>query len=248
MIDSYDLNIKAILLRKQLGIDSNSPIDVLAVLQSIENLTLVFLPMGENLSGLCIKNNKTPIIAINSSMSIGRQRFSMGHELFHLYFEEENHLPVCSINIGTGNEIEQIADQFSSLFLIPPIALKEAIEKFAKNKIGIEEIVSLEQYFGVSRQAILYRLVKENFLTQNESNQYRQNIILSAITFGYDDTLYKPLSDNKKYGTYGYYIKKANQLVEKEIISNSKYEELLLTAFRSDIVYGNDFSEGELID
>ncbi|HBR29854.1 MAG TPA: hypothetical protein DD734_08105 [Firmicutes bacterium] len=41
--------------------------------------------MGDHLSGMCIKNDGNPIIAINFSMSVGRQRFSMAHELVQPY-------------------------------------------------------------------------------------------------------------------------------------------------------------------
>lgn len=90
-------------------------------------------------------------------MSVGRQRFSMAHELFHLYFDENEHSTVCSMKIGYGNEVEKVADQFASYFLMPPVALSEAIKKVqgsSADSLGIKEIVKLEQYFGVSRQAM----------------------------------------------------------------------------------------------
>jgi hypothetical protein len=47
--------------------------------------------------------------------------------------------------------------------------------------------------------------------------------------------------------TYGRYIKRAEELLERRLISEGKYEELLLEAFRADLVYGLD-ERGELID
>jgi hypothetical protein len=88
LIDKLTLCTKALSLRKELGEDTTSPIDIFSLAHSIPQLTLVFYPMGEHLSGLCIKNDGYPVIAINSSMSVGRQRFSMAHELYHLYYDE----------------------------------------------------------------------------------------------------------------------------------------------------------------
>jgi len=251
LIDKLDLCTKALSLRKELGEDSSSPIDIFTLAHTISRLTLVFYPMGDHLSGMCIKNYGNPVIAINSSMSIGRQRFSMAHELYHLYYDESKQTTVCAIKIGTGIETEKAADQFASYFLMPPVALAESIKRIhdnSKENLGIKEIVMLEQYFGVSRQALLCRLIDDNMLTTQQANQFRQGVIRSAVNLGYDDSLYKPLPADKQYKTYGYYIQKAEELYQRDIISTGKYEQLLLTAFRSDLVYGDEFEGGELND
>jgi Zn-dependent peptidase ImmA (M78 family) len=251
LIDKLDLSTKALSLRKELGEDTTSPVDIFSLAYTISKLTLVFYPMGDHLSGMCIKNDGNPVIAVNSSMSVGRQRFSLAHELFHLYFDESEQSTVCAMKIGSGNEVEKAADQFATYFLMPPLALSEAIKKIlsiATENLGIKEIVKLEQYFGVSRQAMLYRLIEDNKLTFDEADKYRQGVIRSAINLGYDDSLYKPLPENKQYKTYGYYIQQAEELLDKDLISTGKYEQLLLTAFRPDLVFGEEFEGGELND
>ena len=95
MIDKLELCTKALSLRKELGEDTTSPVDIFSLAHTIPQLTLVFYPMGDHISGICIKNNGDPVIAINSSMSLGRQRFSMAHELFHIYFDQNEHTTVC---------------------------------------------------------------------------------------------------------------------------------------------------------
>ena len=47
--------------------------------------------------------------------------------------------------------------------------------------------------------------------------------------------------------TYGRYIKQAEELLKRGLISDGKYEELLLEAFRADLVYGLE-EVGELVD
>ena len=44
----------------------------------------------------------------------------------------------------------------------------------------------------------------------------------------------------KGYFTTGEYIRKVEMLADRELISNGKKEEMLLDAFRPDIVYGSD--------
>lgn len=249
-MDKLKLNTQATTLRKELGEDSLSPIDVFNLAFSIKKLTLVFYPMSRHLSGICIKGKGSNVIAINSSMTRGRQRFSLAHELFHLYFDEQSSV-VCAQQIGMGNKIEKKADQFASYFLAPPAALKEAIDEFKKGEkrpLGITDIVRLEQQFGVSRQAMLYRLIGDNELSLAEAETMRQNVIRSALNLGFDNSLYKPTPVKEQYRTYGDFIQLVDKAFELGLISIGKYEELLLSAFRPDLVFGDDEEGEEVID
>ena len=115
MIDKAKLMTQATLLRGNLGEDSNSPVDIFSLAQSIEGLTIVFYPLGEKLSGMCIKGNgNNNVIAINSTMTLGRQRFSLAHEFYHLYFDKSM-LSVCAKKINSGKEIEGICSKHTSM-------------------------------------------------------------------------------------------------------------------------------------
>jgi len=249
-MNKMDLLLKANDLRTRFGEDFKSPVDIMSLAHSIDNLTIVLYPMGEHLSGMCIKSNDNPVIAINSGMSMGRQHFSMAHELFHLYYDKST-TSICSKKIGYGKEIEKQADQFASYFLIPPNALKDKIKQLKIDRertLSIEDIVKIEQYFMVSRQAILFRLIEDNEISIHDVEEMKQNVIQSATCFGYSDTLYKPLPELKQYMTYGYLIKQTNEAYKSKLISTGKYNEILLSAFRADIVYGTEEEEEEIVD
>lgn len=251
MINKMELSNKASLLRKNLGEDESSPIDIFKLAQTIDNLTLIFYPLGKNISGACYKCEKSNAIVINSNMSIGRQRFSLAHELYHLYFDNEN-MTVSMIQIGNGNENEKKADQFASYFLIPQSSLYAIIQKFkSKNNIdslNLEDIVKIEQYYGVSHKAILYRLLDEEEIKESQLTEMESGIIGFAARLGYDTNLYYPSPEDKKMLVLGHYITMTEELLEKDCISQGKYEELLLDAFRDDIVFGIDEDDGDLID
>lgn len=244
--EKVDLLKKSQKLRKDIGEDENSAINILQMVFSIKNLTLIFYPMGENVSGMCVKNGKNNFIAINSDKTVGRQNYSIAHELYHIYFDS-NMSSICFMN-NQKNDIERAADQFASYFLIPPISLEENVERLNAEygKIGIDQVVWLEQYFMVSRQAMLNRLVDEGFISKNEADEMRTNVIASATSRGYMPDLYRPLPQKKKYCVYGHYIEQVNNAVEKNLISNGKCDELLLQAYRPDIVYGT--TGGDIFD
>lgn len=239
-----EIDSMAVNLRKELGEDSMSPIDVFAIAKTMPELTTVLYPLGNNISGMCIKGNGASLIAINSGMSLGRQRFSMAHEFYHLNYDTEVKKSVCSIAINGGDEKEREADLFASHFLLPSAALYNVLKDC--NTVSLEQVVWLEQHFGMSRQAILYRLKSEGKIDSN--NKMQVDVQYSAAKLGYDTDLYKATPKGSNMKTTGQYIRMADKLYSEEIISTGKYEEMLLDAFREDLVFGDDSEEDEIID
>ena len=94
-MEKIDINANALWLRKHLNEDANSPIDIFSLVSSIENLTLTFYPMSKRISGICVKVDGNNLVAINSTLTYGRQRFTMAHELCHLYFHEKLNNSIC---------------------------------------------------------------------------------------------------------------------------------------------------------
>lgn len=255
MKEKIELNSEAIFLRKKLGLDINSPVDIFPTVNQIDHLTTVLYPMSQSLSGMCVRIKGTEgLIAINSTLSYGRQRFTASHELYHLFFQKDFDYIVCSKEINTKkSDVERNADMFASFFLAPFDALKLYIadninKKGSKNPFTIADIVKIEQYFGMSRQATLFRLLNEGYIEPSFVETAKHNVIQSAITLGFDHSLYVPTNTEKQYYTSGSYIKLVNDLMSKGIISQGKYEELFLEAYRQDIVFGPSGESEETYD
>ncbi|HCS73470.1 MAG TPA: toxin-antitoxin system, toxin component, partial [Clostridiales bacterium] len=116
------------------------------------------------------------------------------------YFDDDESTAVCAKTIGVGSEREKQADQFAFYLLMSPDALSDVIKRLKKSgssKLSLNDVVRLEQYFSISRQAILYRLIGENELTMQEADSMRKNVIRSAVRLGYDDTLYRSTPKDK---------------------------------------------------
>ena len=249
-IDKMDILLKSQELRQKLGEDIYSPTDIFAIVTAIESLTIVRYPMSNNLSGMCIKSKNSNVIAINSKMSLGRQRFSLAHELYHLYYDK-NMTAICFATIGNGNEIERSADLFATFFLIPPASLKNKIKTMKENgvsSIGLNEAIQLEQYYGVSHQAMLNQLVSMGYITAIQAAEMKNGVIRAAEERGFSAELYRKLPPEKQYQTNGHLIEQASDALKRDLISVGKYEEILLQAFRSDLVFGEADEGGETID
>lgn len=253
MKDRLELNSNAIKIRRDLfNEDAFSPIDIFALISNLNKFTVVFYPMLDRISGMCIREKNGNVIGINSSLSYGRQRFSAAHELYHLFFEKGLRSVVCEKDIsGVKSDSEKEADAFASYLLAPYDALKAYCER---NKIDdnhnwiMEDVIKMEQFFQLSHQAILYRLVSDGYIDEEISNCLKSNVIRQAVRLGYDDKLYKVSTKEKEYFSTGQYIRDVEELKNRELISTGKYEELLLDAFRADIVYDLGEEGKELYD
>lgn len=247
MKERIQINYDAISLRRQMGEDATSPIDIFALIGSQPDLTVVYYPMRDTISGMSVKDGSISLMAINSRLSEGRQRFTAAHELCHLFFHSEFKTIVCSRDLaGVRDKYEKEADQFASFFLAPYDALIKYIDvKPGKKRrsMTVEDVVRIEQYFGMSRQATLVRLQTEKLMTEAEAAVMKTNVISSAQKLGYPTDLYQAKPVEKQYLTFGSYVKIADELYSAKKISSGKYEELLLDAFRVDMVYGNDSVE-----
>lgn len=250
MIDKLDLNTKAQELREALGEDANSPVDIFSLANQINGLTIVYYPLGDNISGMCVTDDKVCLIAVNSAMSYGRQRFSLAHEFYHLYYDDSSGFHVCSKKFASTNEVEKKADQFASYFIAPYKSLKAMVKKTCGGETpSLQNVIALEQYFGMSHLAMLWRLVSEGSLTRSELEAYSSGVMSMASGLGYDDKLYKPSPTELQKRTYGYYLKQVENLRQKDLVSYGKIDELLLDAYRDDIVFGDESEAGgEIID
>lgn len=240
--DILEWNRKAINMRKYFGCSDSGFIDIERVVESQEDITLIFCEFSDDISGLSIKDVNNKIIAINSRLSKGRQRFTIAHELCHLYFHDNS----CYVSFRNISQVkltkeEYEADLFATYFLAPYNDFKDACEKYLSIFNKQETIVYLEHFFGLSHIATLTRMRQVGYLSSKEYEVFAMEkpSRLSAY-YGLSNHLFLPSNINQ---TSGKYIRKVNKLYQNNKISTGKYEELLLDAFRDDLVYG-DYIDG----
>ena len=117
MKSEIQLNAEAILLRERYGHSNKEPLNIFGMLLSDETYTLIRTKLSENISGMCIKDGKTKFVILNSNMSVGRQRFTAAHELYHLEVEKLLEGRICGMELyDSKSDIEKEADIFASFF------------------------------------------------------------------------------------------------------------------------------------
>ena len=108
-------------------------------------------------------------------------------------------------------------------------------------------MIWFEQQYGISHQAMLWRLTADGFITPAENLALKDGVIREARRLGYDTALYRIVDEKAaERKVLGHYVQMADKLFEQNKISSGKYDELMLAGFRSDIVYGDE--EDDQID
>ena len=182
-MDRLILQRRALSIREYFGVDDNSPIDLFSLMSTNSDITLIFYPFKEEISGVCIKSAN--LIAINSNSTLGRQAFSIAHELYHYFYDGEK--TSISLYAQSNLKVEKEADLFASYLLMPDSSFTRFYNKLTNNgtkKIDLHDILEIEQYFRVSRNAVLVRLIQEEYMTSEESEQYKINIVKNAKMYG----------------------------------------------------------------
>lgn len=239
MRKEIELNSLALRTRKLFGEDSYSPIDLFASVNGwrSQNITIVYYPLSSRMSGMCTRVNDNTVICINSGTSYGRQRFTLAHELYHILYEENMQRVICDMSMGDDkSDSEREADRFAAYLLMPYDALHQYAE--GRQQWTLKDVIEAEQFFQISHQAMLFRLYLEEYINRRQLEEYQKiGVTREALKLGYSGILYRPSPESRRYFTTGAYIRKVELLAERELISNGKREEMLLDAFRSDIVY-----------
>ena len=224
---NFRLRKEAIDFRTELGFGETDSINLKSLLIKLD-VIVVFKSIPDNISGMAVKTPIKNFILINALHSIGRQNFSICHELFHLYKQTgfvPHHCKAGSFD--KNHQTELMADVFASYFLIPDGGVLHLIpedEVSKRDQISIETVLKIENYFSCSRSALLYRLKEMSIISSHRYNEFNQNVRKTAKEYGYSTELYESGNEGLVIGNYGVLAK---QLFDKEKISEGHYYSLL---------------------
>lgn len=235
--------------RTEKGLNNNEPIRLKSLLQKA-NVITVFSPLTENFSGMAIKAEQASVthrfILINSNQSLGKQHFTICHELYHLYIQADFSSRVCITGKfdKSADKNEYKADVFASYFLLPTEGILENIpnEEIAGKRVSLKTVLFIENLYSCSRRALLYRLKNLKLITSTEYDAFTLNIKRGAVENGYSATIYEPGNNNIVIGDYGAVAK---DLFDQEKISQSHYY-TLLTDLGIDTGKLNEIQDGQL--
>ena len=220
----------ALKMRVNVGLNPGEPIHTKTLLRKL-GVMVMYRPLSEKACGLSMRSadGKMKFMLINSNNSRGRQHFTICHELFHLYYDEEPKPHVCGTPGMEREPAEVNANAFASALLLPQAGVLQSIpsEEIMARHITMATMLRLEQLFGVSHQSLCYCLRHLRLLTEEELQAHlEESVVIQDIAteYGYDLSLYQGGNEGVVIGDFG---EKARKLFEKERISEGHYVELL---------------------
>ncbi|RJQ55482.1 MAG: ImmA/IrrE family metallo-endopeptidase [Nitrospiraceae bacterium] len=163
--------------RKHLKVDllkSKKPDDLLAhYKQALEEkllISIIELPLkAEDVRGFSVFADIS-IIVLNEKDHQSIKLFSLFHEVYHLLKRTSG---ICSIEIEQKDgDIEASCNLFSAEFLVPLDDLKDECKKFPQ--IDESTISELTKIYGVSKQAIMLRLLWLGYMPKERYEQFKK--------------------------------------------------------------------------
>lgn len=185
--------------RKRLEINNHPIPDIVSLLTS-QGIWCAATRLPPEMSGLFLYHPSVgKIILVNASHGSARQRFSYAHEYAHALFDADHQILIS--NVANSSELlEKRANAFAAAFLLPQegiaqtlyslnkghnsrnsfsvydVSTDEVIESedrlIAKNqKLTPQDIAFIAHRFGVSYQAVVYRLQSLRYLFRKDREE-----------------------------------------------------------------------------
>jgi len=226
----FSLEKKADDFRQYWGYGTDKPINLQSLLLEL-NVMAAFKVM-DKVSGMAYKaQSGARFMLINSGQTLGRQNFTICHELYHLFVQKEFNHKICSLpafSYDKKDPEEYSADVFAAFLLLPTKGIRDLIpeNEFDKDCISLDTIIKIEQSFQCSRTALLHRLKKNmKCISDVKYDEFSRNIRYSAYQRGFPTNLYEP---SKTEGVWGNYGELAFGLFESGKISEGDFSSLML--------------------
>jgi Zn-dependent peptidase ImmA (M78 family)/transcriptional regulator with XRE-family HTH domain len=141
-------------LRNTLELGAEPIPDLPEWLEGRVGVDVVLEPMPDEVAGLCVVVGGTALAMANSSFPLGRQRFTLAHELCHvLCGDPEEVRAECDLDEDWTSE-ETRASSFARHLLLPRAAIERRIAKDPTDR----DVLALMYTYGISFRALLIQL------------------------------------------------------------------------------------------
>jgi len=167
---------KAVALLRQLKF-RKVPIDVERVARHL-GVRIELADLGEECSGALLRKGSAAVIGVNYSHHPNRQRFTIAHELGHFVLHKgdkyiDNGMATVQFRnaeSSSGTQLEEReANQFAAALLMPDNLIRVEFGKHPFDLGDDQALNTMCKRFGVSSQAMSFRLVNLGLLRQTHA-------------------------------------------------------------------------------
>jgi Zn-dependent peptidase ImmA (M78 family)/DNA-binding XRE family transcriptional regulator len=142
-------------LRASLGLGDEPVADLSDLVERRLGIDVALEPLGDGVSGLCIRSEEVSLVLANSNPVAGHQRFTLAHEVCHYLFDDPQPLLVDIQLIDSEGAAEIRANAFAAHFLMPVQGIRSYVQE---RTLEARVITDMMFVFGVSLQALTWHL------------------------------------------------------------------------------------------
>jgi Zn-dependent peptidase ImmA (M78 family) len=151
---------------------SSPPVDLKAIARML-GASIRYEPFEGEISGVLYKDQKNAIIGVSSLHHPNRQRFTLAHEIGHLVLHELDvhvdkgfRMVLRDSKSATATDpLEIEANRFAAELLMPSDMVRGDARRFLRDFEEDSELQALAKRYGVSTQALAFRLSNLRILT-----------------------------------------------------------------------------------
>ncbi len=223
-----DVEIAAQKLREAWNLGTDPLYNIIGLLED-QGIKVIEIEGEDSIDGFSTWiGNSIPVIVLNQSKRdvVDRYRFTILHELGHL---------LLSIKDFSEKEQEKLCHYFAGAMLLD----KRVIEKelgLKRKRIGLQELVAIKEQYGISIQAVMYRLKELRVISEASFKSFFQ--FMSRTGYKKDESKLATYHGQEKTLRFDQLI---GQAIAEEYITVSKAASLKnqrLSEFRKHFLLG----------
>lgn len=245
---NYQVDALATRVGDLLNLGSRPALSLQKVMEQILRTKLLFVELSDfGSAAATVHPEFGAAIVVNNAEAPWRINFTLAHELFHVITWSTFSPAELELTPALFKEVENKAERFASTLLLPESAVREELNaRIKEQRLAYSEIVDISREFGVSTQALLYRMANLKLIAWDKAHALAQSDELKKI----DQRARKDMDQDSP--TSQRFMLLAVKCLRKGLISRGKFSELL-DIDRADIdehleYWGLSEEEGESIE
>lgn len=170
--------VLAYALRDALGLGTAPVAEMSELIEERFGTHVVGQPISGEVHGICVTGGTASVILVNTNDRWARQRYTLAHELEHLVRGDLSLYEVTWASDRAG-PAERRAESFAAHFLAPDGGIREVVGKRVVDAAVVGELMD---YFGMSLDAMCWRLVNLRLLSKDAADEFRAGGVRAVVS------------------------------------------------------------------
>jgi len=220
---AYQVDALATKVSNLLNLGSRPALSLQKVMEQMLRTKILFVKLSEfGSAASTVHPEFGAAIVVNSEEAPWRINFTLAHELFHIITWNTFSPSDLEQSEALFKDIEKKAERFASTLLLPESVVREELNaRINEHRLSFSDIVDVARDFGVSTQALLYRMANMHLIEWDKANALARNDELMMIDRRIRrDVDYEAPSSER-------FMLLAVKCLRKGLISRGKFSELL---------------------